>query len=92
MCYGGWGVLEFLVFFGVRFIDFYLEVVEGVFVDVFYLVYQFYGEVGQSFDVGFVYFVVGGVVEVRGGYVGVVDGFDFFQLFESIFVDDLDGG
>lgn len=56
--------------------DLHLEVVEGVLVDVLHLVHQLHGEVGQSLDVGLAHFVVGGIVEARGGHVGTADGLD----------------
>ena len=67
----------------------HLEVVEGVLVDVFHLLPQPHGVVGQSQDVWAALSVVGGVVEARRRHVGGADGLDLLQLTELILTDDL---
>lgn len=69
--------------------DFHLEVVEGVFVDVFHLVHHPHGVVGQGADVRAPGLVVRGVVEARGGHVGGADGLYLLQLTKLILADDL---
>lgn len=71
---------------------FHLEVVKGVFVDVFHLVHHPHGVVGQGTDVRAPSFVVRGVVEAGGRHVGGADGFDLLQLTELVLTDDLKVG
>lgn len=68
---------------------FHLEVVKGVFVDVFHLVHQLHGVVSQGADVRAPDLVVRGVVEAGGHHVGGADGLDLLQLTELILADDL---
>lgn len=68
---------------------FHLEVVKGVFIDVFHLVHHPHGIISQRADVRTSNFVVRGVVEARGGHVGGADGLNLLQLAELIFTNNL---
>lgn len=68
---------------------FHLEVVEGVFVDVFHLVHHPHGVVSQGADVRASSLVICGVVEAGGRHVGGADGLDLLQLTELFLTDDL---
>ena len=68
----------------------HLEVVEGVLVDVFHLLPQPHGVVGQSQDVRAALLVVGGFIEAGGRHVGGANGLDLLQLTESVLTDDLE--
>lgn len=72
-----------------EFTDLHLEVVEGMLVDVFHLLPQPHGVVGQRGDVRAAFLVVGGVVEARGRHVSGADGLDLLQLPELLLADNL---